>query len=225
MDGKTENTQHGRWYKSRTDRVVDGVCGGLSDMLQMDSTLVRILWMITCFIGGIGIIAYIVAMIVLQTNPEQKPLDKQQGKKTNISLLLGAFLMLLGLFTLSHIHPISHWRFPWGFHILPFIGLTSTFWPVLLIGAGVVFLIFSRKGRSAQGTERKQHAGRPVSRSTENKIFGGVCGGFAEHFRIDPNLLRVGFVIAALITNLLAWVLIYIACMMFLPKTGEGNSE
>ena len=57
-----------RYYKSRTDRMIDGVCGGLADYLDVDSTVIRILWVASVFIGGIGAIAYILGMIIVPVN-------------------------------------------------------------------------------------------------------------------------------------------------------------
>lgn len=51
-------------YKSHTDRKICGVCGGIAEYINLDPTVVRLLWIIfACF--GAGIIAYIVAAIVI----------------------------------------------------------------------------------------------------------------------------------------------------------------
>lgn len=52
-------------YKSRTDRKIDGVCGGIANYFGIDSTIVRIGWVIFTMAGGSGIIAYIIAAIVM----------------------------------------------------------------------------------------------------------------------------------------------------------------
>ena len=52
-------------YKSRENRVLCGVCGGIAEYFDIDPTLVRLAWVIlTCF-GGAGIWAYIIAAIVI----------------------------------------------------------------------------------------------------------------------------------------------------------------
>ena len=57
---------------------------------------------------------------------------------------------------------------------------------------------------------------RPLTRSTTNKIFGGVCGGLGEYFEVDPILIRVGFIILTLGAG---WGLIlYIILWFSLPK-------
>jgi len=51
--------------KSTTDKKLDGVCGGIAKYFDVDSTVIRIAWIIFCCLGGSGIIAYIVAAIVM----------------------------------------------------------------------------------------------------------------------------------------------------------------
>lgn len=59
-----------RLYKSNTDKMLDGVCGGIAEYFEIDPTLVRLGWVLLCALGGSGIPAYIVAAIVIPRNPE-----------------------------------------------------------------------------------------------------------------------------------------------------------
>lgn len=56
-------------YRSKKNRVLGGVCGGLGEYLDTDPTLIRLLWVIFTLMGGAGIIAYIIAWIII---PERK---------------------------------------------------------------------------------------------------------------------------------------------------------
>jgi phage shock protein PspC (stress-responsive transcriptional regulator) len=58
-------------YRSRTDRKLCGVCGGFAEYFEIDATILRILLIIFVLCGGAGILAYIVAALVMQTNPNQ----------------------------------------------------------------------------------------------------------------------------------------------------------
>ena len=51
-------------YKSKTDRKICGVCGGLGEYFNVDSTLIRLAAVLLAFMGG-GILAYIVAAITI----------------------------------------------------------------------------------------------------------------------------------------------------------------
>ncbi len=55
-----------RIYRSRQDRMVCGVCGGIAEYFDIDPTLVRLAWVILSCIGaGTGIVAYIIAAIII----------------------------------------------------------------------------------------------------------------------------------------------------------------
>ena len=54
-----------RLYKSRDNRMLAGVCGGVADYFGIDFMLVRLGWILFCALGGSGILAYIIAAIVI----------------------------------------------------------------------------------------------------------------------------------------------------------------
>ena len=56
-------------YKSSTDKKLDGVCAGVAEYLDVDPTLIRLAWVIFTFFGGSGILAYIIAAIIMPRNP------------------------------------------------------------------------------------------------------------------------------------------------------------
>ena len=58
-----------RLYKSRNDKMLGGVCGGIAEYFDIDPTLVRLGWVLFCALGGSGILAYIVAAIVIPEQP------------------------------------------------------------------------------------------------------------------------------------------------------------
>lgn len=61
-----------RLHKSRTNRVLAGVCGGLGEYFDIDPTFVRLLFALLVIFNGIGILAYIVLWIVM---PEESSAD------------------------------------------------------------------------------------------------------------------------------------------------------
>lgn len=56
-------------YKSTTDRKLCGVCAGIANYLNIDPTVVRLLWALITFLGGAGMIAYIVCALVIPDEP------------------------------------------------------------------------------------------------------------------------------------------------------------
>jgi phage shock protein C len=61
--------------RSRSDRKIAGVCAGMGRYLDMDTSLVRVLWVLVSFAVGLfpGLIAYIVAWIIVPEEPEFRP--------------------------------------------------------------------------------------------------------------------------------------------------------
>ena len=59
-----------RLYKSRNDKMLDGVCGGIAEYFDIDPTLVRLGWVLFCILGGSGILAYIIAAIIIPCSPQ-----------------------------------------------------------------------------------------------------------------------------------------------------------
>lgn len=58
-----------RLYRSSADRMLLGVCGGIGEYLNVDPTIVRLLWAILVFWGGIRLLAYLVAAIIIPGEP------------------------------------------------------------------------------------------------------------------------------------------------------------
>lgn len=54
-----------RLYKSITDKKLCGVCSGIAKYFEIDPTLVRLAWILFTVLGGSGIIAYIIAALVI----------------------------------------------------------------------------------------------------------------------------------------------------------------
>ena len=54
-----------RLYKSNENKMVDGVCAGIAEYFGIDPTLVRLAWVLACFV------AYIIAAIIIPRNPAE----------------------------------------------------------------------------------------------------------------------------------------------------------
>ncbi|MDD5503301.1 MAG: PspC domain-containing protein [Candidatus Thermoplasmatota archaeon] len=67
--------------------------------------------------------------------------------------------------------------------------------------------------------EQKKQVKR-LYRSKKDKVLGGVCGGIAEYFGIDPVLVRVGWVLGTLISMGLG-IIGYIVCWIIIPEKPE----
>ena len=56
-------------YLSKTDKKMAGVCGGIGEFFEVDSTLVRLAWVVFALAGGSGVLAYIIAAIIMPDRP------------------------------------------------------------------------------------------------------------------------------------------------------------
>ena len=58
-----------RLYKSQTDKKLCGVCGGIAEYLNIDSTWIRLAWALLVCCVGTGILAYVLAALILPNDP------------------------------------------------------------------------------------------------------------------------------------------------------------
>ena len=77
-----------RLYRSRYDSKIAGVCGGMAKYLDLDPTLMRVLWLLLLFaLPPAGLIGYIAAWIVMSKEPEvYPPVVTQPGYSTGTSV-------------------------------------------------------------------------------------------------------------------------------------------
>lgn len=54
-----------RLYKSNVNKMIAGVCGGIAEYFNVDPTIVRLAWVVFTCLGGSGLIAYIIAAIII----------------------------------------------------------------------------------------------------------------------------------------------------------------
>jgi phage shock protein C len=145
-------------YRSSKDKMLGGVAAGLAEYFDIDPTIVRVLFVVTLFLGGTGVLAYIILWIIVPeepikfsgtettgANPEsEEDAQKQENKfdaKSYYSSLdrqrekrrvaAGLILLVLGMIFLAD-------------NFIPRIRI-GDFWPLILIGAGVAILINSRR--------------------------------------------------------------------------------
>lgn len=59
-----------RLYKSNENKMLDGVCGGIAEYFDIDPTLIRLIWVVLCAMGGGGFLAYLIAALIIPRRPE-----------------------------------------------------------------------------------------------------------------------------------------------------------
>ncbi|MFD6950317.1 hypothetical protein A6A08_02100 [Nocardiopsis sp. TSRI0078] len=80
-----ENYQNKRFRRSGSDRYLAGVCGGIAEFLNVDSNIVRLVFVVLTVLGFSGVFVYILAWLVMPAENEKRSLLEQiirnfQGK-------------------------------------------------------------------------------------------------------------------------------------------------
>jgi phage shock protein C len=146
-----------RMKRSKTDKMIAGVCGGLGVYFGIDPTLIRLAFVLLLFVDGIGVILYLILCIVLPSSELTDAIGTRANaaeKKDNVSnkvqslvdeglrttrasgdqiaVIVGATLVVFGAVVL--IKTISP---------MIFSSLGKFFWPAILILGGMVILLRS----------------------------------------------------------------------------------
>jgi phage shock protein PspC (stress-responsive transcriptional regulator) len=139
-------------YRSRTQKVLGGVCGGLGEYLSIDPVLIRVVFVIFAFFHGFGVLLYIIMLVIVPQKPivwqipgESKPTDTLTNDSTNKTqstqtfetvqikpeqskgkVVAGIVLIVLGVVFLFE-------------NIWPFFDFED-FFPLILVGIGIIIL-------------------------------------------------------------------------------------
>ena len=65
-----EKKMEKRLYRSNRNKLRGGVCGGIAEYFNLDPTIIRLAWVLFCALGGSGILAYIIAVLIIPVQPE-----------------------------------------------------------------------------------------------------------------------------------------------------------
>lgn len=216
-------------YKSTTDKMIGGVCGGLGEYLNVDPTVLRIAWvavaLITLPVGPAGLfiggLAYIAAWLIIPNNPDEaglidtQPLaqDDAPAPEKDIrsnNFVWGIVLVLLALVVLSS---MDH---------LPFRFFGRGAFAAMVTMALIVGGVYWMSQNKSQVTEFfKGATGRRLYRSKTDRKILGVCGGLAESFGVDPTLMRLGWAFAAMLSGG-TMIVVYLVMAFVMP---EGRPE
>ena len=212
----TNDQEPKKIYRSVEDRMVGGVCGGLAEYLDVDVTVVRIIWALFALFGGIGLVAYLACLIVVKENPNQDIANRKTNHNTG--LIIGIVLIFSGLAIFS-----SRWN--WGFKFYsPFFPMFRPWFfdwnyifPLLIIAIGIYYIYHTmKKDSDAEVTKRK------IFRNDEDKMIGGVCSGLADYLRVDSAFVRVLWILVTVFSGVILGVISYIVLLIVLP---ERDSE
>jgi len=141
-------------YRSRKNRVLAGVCGGIGEYFEIDPVIVRLIWIVLTMIRGFGLILYIIAIFLIPVEPKEEKIRDVQDASTTINeskkefrsledrdrniivTLIALFFIVLGIIAIIGIVVPS--SFVFRKIVKGIIGIT-------LIIVGVILIFRSRK--------------------------------------------------------------------------------
>jgi phage shock protein C len=129
-----------RLYRCRHNRLLAGVAAGVAEFLDLDPTLVRVLWFVSIFFGGISILLYVGLAIIVPLEPlsdddvaheaTMAPEGHRHAKRGSgwVTTFIGVVLVLFG--TLAFVDALSPGWAAWARYL----------WPLLLVGIGALLI-------------------------------------------------------------------------------------
>jgi len=156
-----------RLHRSRSNRIIWGVCGGLADYFGIDPVIVRVIFVLLIFANGLGILAYIILAVVIPAESskaatpkealrenvtELKESTSELGREIRSSLagekkdeeetakIRRSHLNILGiiLIIIGILFLLGSFNLFWWFH-------WGTLWPLILVAIGVLIILSARR--------------------------------------------------------------------------------
>jgi len=158
--GTVEAERRTKLYRSRDERMIGGVCGGIAAHFNVDPTIVRLVMAVLVLVQGIGIVLYLLAWLLVplegreavtpgetaregaeEMASQARSLGESVGKAvgsdtSKAAVILGIALVLIGaVFLLKSLGVTLFGWVNWG-----------VIWPIILIGAGALLLLRRANG-------------------------------------------------------------------------------
>lgn len=193
-------------YRSRRNKVLGGICGGLGNMLGIDPTLARLGVVLLTFFTGFFIIfsIYLISWLIipLEGEPSKRPIIRQFNRSGNNKVMAG---ICGAIGERCKVDPVIVRL------IAIFLCIITGIVPLVVVYL-LAWLIMPLQTKSEKPNMKWFY------RSKDDKMIAGVCGGLGEYFNIDPTKIRLGCVIAAIITAIIPFVFVYLCALIMVPK-------
>ena len=204
-----------RLVRTRDDSVLAGVCGGFGRYFNLDSALVRLLWVFFTIFGGSGVLAYLVAVFIIPDESTAKDVTPRRliDGFNDKTILWGVLVVLVGIILFFQHGDFINliWRHFWNSGINVLLAM-------IIIGTGVYFLYQERQKIS---TMFGLGAEMPLSLSDKDKQLAGVCGGIAKSIGMDSTIIRFFWVYGTIMSVGIGLILYFILALVLPNKPAE----
>jgi phage shock protein C len=170
-----------RLYRSKKDKVIGGVCGGLGGYLNIDPVVIRVIWLALFFLGGTGFLAYLIAWILI---PEADSEEADPGKverKTDSNKIIGLVLIAVAIIWLGG---MMGWFYIGGF---PWAWMA----PMALVALGAALLlrpkVHEAAGKQSSSDVDSEGLEEPVQTATEVEPAAEIAEQVDEPAADDPT--------------------------------------
>lgn len=201
-------------FRSVKNRILFGVCSGLGEFFNIDPIFFRLIFILSIFFNGWGIVVYIILAAVIPTAPRLDNLEYDKllfEADEKAKSVIGVCIILLGIYLLL---------VETGF--LKYIGLIGLKNQIIVssivLTIGILFILHFNV--------RIYEVEQPVIfyRINRQKIIAGVCTGLAKYFNTEILVMRISFVIFTVI-SLGAGIVIYILFMLKVQTEMENSNN
>ncbi|HEX6222426.1 MAG TPA: PspC domain-containing protein [Acidimicrobiia bacterium] len=125
-DVRVEQMSERRLYRSNSQRIVAGICGGLGEYFAVDPVWFRIGFVVLALGGGSGVLIYLLMWLIIQPAPDgYTPPPSGRGTVTGAAVI-GVVFMIVG--TVALLNTIAPW-------------MGQYFWPVVFVLGGLALLL------------------------------------------------------------------------------------
>ncbi|MDI9609171.1 MAG: PspC domain-containing protein [Candidatus Verstraetearchaeota archaeon] len=134
-----------RLYRSNSNRILGGVCGGIAEYFNVDPVIIRLIWIVFTVIYGFGILLYLIAWVIIPRSPEGYSPPQQGSGTTAFSLdrrgqkalvVFGLILVLIGVLEFTRLsEPIRA------------LAATAFSFPFIFIWLGILVIVIALMSR------------------------------------------------------------------------------
>lgn len=200
-------------HKIKKNSMIAGVCTGIAEYFDIEPVIVRVLFVVSIFVGGWGIAAYFLAAMLMPSEFNVDEVDNQMPVNNYVRSFTGSIFVFTGIFFIADNFGFLSNIFLFGFPKYFIV-------PIILVGSGIFLLVKTSDLGSLKSGIR---ISKLFKSKNDRRIFG-VCGGLSEYLNIESNNLRMIWIIFSFIT-LGAGIILYLFIAALTPTQDEFNLE